>query len=102
MKKVVLSVAGAFLIFTAIPTIASATRLPSLAQQESKQQTKTFSGTVIKNGDNFVLTDGASKLSYVLDDPQKASPYEGKRVKVTGTVDIASNTIHVETIQEIA
>jgi Protein of unknown function (DUF5818) len=48
------------------------------------------------------LTDGASKLSYVLDDAQKASPYEGKRVKVTGTVDVASNTIHVESIQEIA
>ena len=84
MKKVVLSVAGAFLVFTVIPRIAGAAPLPSPMQQESKQKTKTFSGTVIKNGDNFVLSDGASKLSYVLDDAQKASPYEGKRVKVTG------------------
>ena len=102
MKKVVLSVAGALLFLSAVPKIASATSLAGMTQQDSQQKTKIFSGTVIKNGDNFVLTDGASKLSYVLDDAQKASPYEGKRVKVTGTVDVASNTIHVESIQEIA
>jgi hypothetical protein len=49
-----------------------------------------------------VLSDAGTKTSYVLDDAQKASPYEGKKVKVTGTVDVANNTIHVETIQEIA
>jgi hypothetical protein len=38
----------------------------------------------------------------MLDDAQKASQFEGKKVRVTGTVDVASNTIHVETIQEIA
>jgi Protein of unknown function (DUF5818) len=102
MKKVVLSVAGALLFLSTVPKIASATSLAGMRQQDSQQKTKIFSGTVIKNGDNFVLTDGASKLSYVLDDAQKASPYEGKRVKVTGTVDVASNTIHVESIQEIA
>jgi hypothetical protein len=102
MKKVVLSVAGAVLIFTAIPKIASATSPSSSMQQETEQKTKIFSGTIIKSGDNFVLSDAANKLSYVLDDPGKASPYEGKKVKVTGTVDVARNTIHVESIQEIA
>jgi hypothetical protein len=102
MKKVVLSVAGALLVVIAIPKIATATSPPSAMQQESKQKTKIFSGTIIKNGENFVLSDAANKLSFVLDDAEKASPYEGKRVKVTGTVDVANNTIHVETIQEIA
>lgn len=102
MKKAILSVTGALLFALAVPKIAPATSLSRMTQQDSQQKTKIFSGTVIKNGDNFVLTDGASKLSYVLDDAQKASPYEGKRVKVTGTVDVASNTIHVESIQEIA
>ncbi len=102
MKKAILSVTGALLFALAVPKMASATSLSRMTQQDSQQKTKIFSGTVIKNGDNFVLTDGASKLSYVLDDAQKASPYEGKRVKVTGTVDVASNTIHVESIQEIA
>ena len=71
-------------------------------QQPAPQKTKIFSGTIIKNGDGYVLSDSANKLSFVLDDTEKASHYEGKKVKVTGTVDIASNTIHVETIQEIA
>jgi hypothetical protein len=30
-----------------------------------------------------------------------ARPYEGKKVKITGTIDGASNLIHIETIQEI-
>ena len=38
----------------------------------------------------------------MLDDARKASQFEGKKVKVTGTVDTASNTIHVESIEEAA
>jgi hypothetical protein len=57
---------------------------------------------VIKDRDNFILSDAANKLSYILDDARQASKYEGKKVKVTGIVDAANNTIHVETIQEIA
>jgi uncharacterized protein YdeI (BOF family) len=102
MKKVVLSMAGTLLTFAAAPKIASAASPPSSARQESQQNAKTFSGTVIKNGDTYVLSDAANKLAFVLDDAQKARQYEGKKVKVTGTVDVASNTIHVETIQEIA
>lgn len=101
MKKIMLSVAGALLAFTAVPRIASATSPPA-STQEAKQKTKIFSGTILKSGDNFVLSDSANKLSYMLDDAGKASQFEGKKVKVTGTVDVASNTIHVETIQEIA
>jgi uncharacterized protein YdeI (BOF family) len=102
MKKVLLSFAGVLLIFAAVPKFVSATSPPASMQQQTKQKTKIFSGTIIKSGDNYVLSDAANKLSYVLDDAQKASQYEGKKVKVTGTVDVASNTIHVETIQEIA
>jgi hypothetical protein len=56
----------------------------------------------MKNGDNFVLSDPSSKTSYMLDDVRKASHFEGKKVKVTGTVDVANNVIHVETIEEAA
>jgi len=37
----------------------------------------------------------------MLDDQGKASRFVGKHVKVTGAVDVTSNTIHVETIEEI-
>ena len=102
MKRIVLSVAGALLIFTAVPGVVSAASPPTSMKQESGQKEKTFSGTIIKNGDTYVLSDAANKLSFVLDDVEKARPYEGKKVKVTGTVDVANNTIHVESIQEIA
>lgn len=102
MKKLLLSVAGALLVFTGVHTIVSATSAPTSMEQQTQQKTKIFSGTIIKNGDNFILSDTASKIAYVLDDAKTASQFEGKKVKVTGTVDVASNTIHVENIQEIA
>jgi hypothetical protein len=102
MKKTMLAVAGLLFLFAAVPTRARATPPQASRQQQSQQKAKIFSGTIIKNGDNFVLSDTASKLSYILDDAAKASPFEGKKVKVTGTVDVATNTIHVESIQEVA
>jgi hypothetical protein len=102
MKKTILSVAGAILVLTAAPQFGFAF-LPSAATQQYPQaEAKTFSGTVVKNGDRFILSDAGTKISYVLDDAQKVSQFEGKKVKVRGTVDTADNTIHVETIEEVA
>jgi hypothetical protein len=75
---------------------------PTSLQQPVNPKLQTFTGTILKDGDKFMLNDAANKLSYALDDGKKASAYEGKKVKVTGTVDMANNVIHVETIQEIA
>ncbi len=47
MKKIVLAVAGALLVFPAVPRIASAASPPVSMQQQSKQKTKIFSGTII-------------------------------------------------------
>jgi hypothetical protein len=71
-------------------------------QTVSQSEATTFLGTILKNGDHFVLSDSATKSRYTLDNAEKASPYEGKTVTVTGTIEIASNLIHIETIQEIA
>jgi len=102
MKKALPYMAGAFLLCAAVPRTASTHSSRSSEQQDTERKTKTFSGTIIKDGDNFVLRDAASKLSYVLDDAEKAGKFEGKNVKVTGTLDVARNTIHVAVIQEIA
>ena len=102
MKSMVLSVAASILVLNSAPQFVRAGVQPVAMQERPNPESKMFSGTIIKNGDNFVLTDAANKLSYVLDDAKKASQYEGKKVKVTGTVDKTTNMIHVETIQEIA
>jgi len=102
MKTFLLSVAAVLWFAVAAPKTVLAAVPPASTQQQSAPKTKIYSGTILKNGDGYVLSDAANKLSFILDDTEKASHYEGKKVKVTGTVDVASNTIHVETIQEIA
>jgi hypothetical protein len=106
MKKSVLLAAALLLATPAIPTSGFAKSLPAKSstalQQPIDPKLQTFTGTILKEGEKFVLNDAPNKLSYTLDDGKKASAYEGKKVKVTGTVDTANNMIHVATIQEIA
>jgi hypothetical protein len=102
MKRIVLSVAGVLLALTIVPRFALSAAPRATMQQQSQTQAKTFTGTITKNGENFVLSDLGNKTSYMLDDARKASQFEGKKVKVTGTVDVANNMIHVETIEEVA
>jgi Protein of unknown function (DUF5818) len=102
MKRIFLSLAGFVTLFgfMAAPVQSTASAI-SRFQAQVQPEAKTFTGTILKNGQNFVLSDPVTKSSYTLDNPEKASPYEGKRVKVTGTLDAVSNLIQVETIQEI-
>jgi hypothetical protein len=100
MRRIFLSLAGFVTMFTltAAPVQSMVLATPTLQTQPAAE---TFMGTVLKSGGNFVLSDSATKTRYTLDDPRKARPFEGMTVKVTGTLDIASNLIHVETIQTI-
>mgnify|MGYP006949819273 CR=1 FL=1 len=53
----------------------------------------------VKMGGKHVLFDGASKTVYQLDDQTKPEQFAGQRVKVTGTLDKATKTIHVTDIK---
>lgn len=66
----------------------------------SQQSARSFEGKIAKSGDKLVLQDSASGTSYQLDDQDKAKQFEGKSVKVMGTVDSASNTLHVIDIND--
>jgi hypothetical protein len=69
-------------------------------QQEAQQQTTT--GKIAKSDDGkFVLID-TSGTTYDLDDQDNAKKFEGKIVKVSGTVDTTNNTIHVTEIKPAA
>ena len=73
---------------------------PAVQQQ---QEVKTFTGKITQTrGGKFVLLDTTNKVSYQLDDQDKAKEYDGQSVKVTGTLDAASNTIHVSSIEPAA
>lgn len=76
---------------------------PSQGQQQQAEN-KTFAGKIQKlPSGQFALVTGQTaegKLSgHFLDDQENAKKYEGKQVKVTGTFDTGTNTIHVSNIQ---
>jgi uncharacterized protein YdeI (BOF family) len=78
---------------------------PSSPDQDSSSsmqanQTSSFSGTVVKAGGKYVLK--TSDMSYQLDDQQKAKKYVGQQVKVSGTLDNNTSTIHVSDISPMS
>jgi uncharacterized protein DUF5818 len=80
---------------TPTPSQSPSTDNPSSASSSSDAQ-HSFVGSIVKNGDKFVLHTGGA--DYQLDDQSQASKFEGKDVKVTGQVDQSSNTIRVQSI----
>lgn len=83
------------------PTVMTLqTQSPYQSQTQSQsEQSKTFTGKVTKSNGRFVLEDLTMNSTYYLDDSKDAQKYEGKNVKVTGTLDAANNTIHVQKIE---
>lgn len=53
----------------------------------------------VKMGGKYVLYDATKKTVYELDDQQKPEQFAGQKVKVTGTLDSATKTIHVTSIE---
>jgi hypothetical protein len=70
--------------------------------QATTQEAKAFTGRIVKENGEVVLKDPVTKVIYKLDDATKAKPYLGKNVKVTGKLDLDSNTIRVESIEIIS
>jgi hypothetical protein len=61
-----------------------------------------FTGRVVRQDGEIVLMDAVTKVTYKFDDPAKAKKYIGQHVKVTGKLDMNSNTILVEGIEIIS
>jgi hypothetical protein len=102
MKRIFLSLAGFMTMFGLMAApVQSRLQTTHTSQTQAQPEAKTFTGTILKSGESFVLSDSVTKSRYMLDDQGKARPYEGKKVKITGTIDVANNMIHVETIEEI-
>jgi hypothetical protein len=73
---------------------------PSSPSQDSSSsmqtQSSAFTGTVVKAGGKYVLK--TSDMAYQLDDQQKAKQFVGQQVKVSGSLDTNTSTIHVSEI----
>jgi uncharacterized protein YdeI (BOF family) len=66
--------------------------------EATTEEAKSFTGRIVKENGEMVLQDTVTKVTYRLDDAAKAKQYMGKRVKVTGKLDMDSNTIRIESI----
>src|SRR5579864_1108922 len=68
---------------TANPSGSAASSGAAASNPDGSQ---TFSGTVVKQGDKYVLKDDAGK-TYDIDHQTDVAKFEGKRVRVQGTLD---------------
>jgi Protein of unknown function (DUF5818) len=71
------------------------------AQEKQGPAAQTLSGTVIKLGNKYVLKT-TDKQTYELDDQDKVREYEGKQVRIVGSLDRTTNTIHITSIELIS
>src|SRR5438552_3861861 len=90
----------------ASPASPSAKRPPDEGQKPSEGESsapapdtkiRPFMGTVVHENGGYFLRAG--DLKYKLDDQSEARRYEGRSVKVTGSLEKQSNTIHVQKIE---
>jgi|SRR5579863_3621075 len=93
---------------TPMPVIQEPQAPPAQTAPDQNQTTNpdtakstTFTGTVVKDGEQYVLRDSSGSV-YKLDDSSRAQAFEGKTVKVTGRLDSNSKMIHVDSIQGMA
>ncbi len=66
------------------------------AQQPPAAQTIT--GSIVEDAGRYVVKV-SSNTSYELDDQERARQYEGRPVKITGTLDANGGSLHIITIQ---
>ena len=88
------------------PETQPAQNPPSQLGNQSETQNhvptaQTFTGTVSKDANNFVLKVSETN-SYKLDNQQQVQEYEGQRVRVTGSLDQSINLIHVDRIEPLS
>jgi len=69
---------------------------PAPDSQAQAGAVQVFSGTIVKSGDKYVLQDSASGNTYDIDAQDQVKQFEGKKVRVHGTLDASGKMIHVQ------
>jgi Protein of unknown function (DUF5818) len=76
-----------------------ATQAP--ADQQRAPAAQTFTGTIVKDGKVYVLKMAGTTV-YQLDDQDRAKQFEGKQVKIAGTLDAKGGSLHVTSIELVS
>jgi Protein of unknown function (DUF5818) len=83
------------------PDQQAAGQPPNPPAQQQQPGAQTFTGTVAKDGDAYILKVSTNG-TYQLDDQDRAKQYEGKQVKVAGTLDTNGHSLHIISIELIS
>jgi hypothetical protein len=70
---------------------------PVNADAQPEPSAQTVTGTIVKEDSKYVLKTADGK-TYQIDDQEKAKQFEGKQVKIVGSVD-NSNTLRIQSIE---
>jgi len=70
----------------------------SSAAPSQSSAAQTFTGTVVKakSGDKYIFQEDGTGKIYDIDHQEQVQKFEGKKVKVHGTLDTDTKTIHVQ------
>ena len=80
------------------PEVPSPDTGTSPATTSDSNEADTFSGTIVSLKNSYLLRNGDH--DYKLDDQKQAAKHQDQKVKITGSLDRKTNTIHVEKIED--
>ncbi len=69
---------------------------PDTQAQPAPGAIQTFTGVITKSGDKYVLKDDASGMTYDIDHQEIVKKYEGRKIRVKGTLDPNGKLIHMQ------
>ena len=78
------------------PYQAAAPATESSAQSAQSAGVQFFTGTVLKSGDKYMFQEESTGKTYDIDHQDDVQKFEGKKVKVHGTLDASGKIIHIQ------
>ena len=79
MKRIFLSLAGFVTLFGLMAApVQSRVLTTSPLQTQAQPEAKTFMGTILKSGENFVLSESGTKTKYLLDNQERHARMKGR------------------------
>jgi hypothetical protein len=71
----------------------------AMMKKEGTKGPRSCTNYCVKMGAQYVLFDPQANTMFQLDDQEKASAFAGRKVKVVGSFDPDTKTIHIQEIQ---
>ena len=78
------------------PSQAQPAPPPDQTSASDPSGSKEFLGTVVKQGDKYMFQDAASGTTYDIDHQDEVKKFDGKKVRVHGSLDASGKMIHVQ------